>query len=148
MKAELADWETFYTEGKHFHQTAQGSVRRPEVFTPSIIENIVAMSIEKYFMAFFMHRGSLPRNHTLLDLVEEAQKMISIDPVLVESLKYMDSLQRICSVFDYTIIPPERSDVPRFLETLDAVARLVGPELDSVSSLAGKPASAGISSTL
>jgi len=144
MKAELADWETFYKDGKHFHQTAQGSVRRPEVFTPSIIENIAAMSIEKYFMAFFMHRGSLPRNHTLLDLVEEAQKLISMDPVLVESLKYMDSLQRICSVFEYTIIPPSQSDVPRFLETLDAVARLVGPELDSVLSLAGKPEPAGI----
>ena len=141
MKAELADWETFYTEGKRYHQTAQGSVRRPEVFTPSIIENIVAMSIEKYFMAFFMRRGSLPRNHTLLDLVEEAQKLISMDPVLVESLMYMDSLQRICSVFEYTIIPPERSDVPRFLEAIDGVARLVGPELDSVSALTGKPAS-------
>jgi len=143
MKAELADWETFYKDGKHFHQTAQGSVRRPEVFTPSIIENIAAMSIEKYFMAFFMHRGCLPRNHTLLDLLEEAQKMITLDPVLVESLKYMDSLQRICSVFEYTIIPPALSDVPRFLETLDAVARLVGPELDSVLPPTGIPAEAG-----
>ena len=143
MKEQLVDWNTFYIEGKQFHKTARGSVHRPEVFTPLIIENIAAMSIEKYFMAYFMHRGGLPHNHTLVDLLEEAQATLSMDPSLVESLRYMDSLQRICSAFNYSIIPPALSDVPRFLETLDAVARLVGPELDSVSPPAEIPAEAG-----
>jgi len=133
MKAELADWKAFYKEGTQYHRTAQGSVRRPEVFTPEIIENLAAMSIEKYFMAIFMHRGILPKNHTLLDLMEEASLCFPLDPVLVESLTYMDSLQRICSLFECEITQPLPTDVPRFLEAIDLVAHLASQELGVAS---------------
>ena len=132
MKAELADWKAFYREGVQYHRTAQGSVRRPEVFTPTIIENLAAMSIEKYFMAIFMRRGILPRNHTLLDLMGEAKLYFPLDPILVDSLEYMDSLQRICSLFECEVSAPAANDVPRFLETVDRVARLALQELGSV----------------
>lgn len=129
MKGEMADWNTFYTEGKGYHRTAQGSVRRPEVFTPGIIQNLAAMGIEKYFMAIFMHRGMLPRNHTMTDLIAEAKEHFTIDSTLEQTLLYMDSLQRICSMDDISITEPAPSDVPRFLSALDTVAALAEREL-------------------
>jgi len=135
MKAESADWVPFLEDGARYHRTAQGSVRRPEVFTPAIIQNVAAMGIEKYFMAIFLRRGTLPRNHTLSDLMKEASSFLIIEPDLAETLRFMDSLQRICSIDDYSIETPSESDVPRFLSALDAVARLAEREL----SLAGLP---------
>lgn len=132
MKPTQADWEIFYLEGSRYHRTAQGSVRRPEVFTPVIVENIVAMGIEKYFMAIFMHRGTLPRNHTLLDLVEEASAFMTLDVELTDTLRYMDSLQKICSIYDISTTPPAPKDIPRFISAIDAVARLAETELGSV----------------
>ncbi|MBN1615965.1 MAG: hypothetical protein JW875_01535 [Spirochaetales bacterium] len=119
MVSELADWKTFLMEGNKFHRTAQGSVRRPEVFTPAIIQGIAAMGIEKYFMAIFAHRGMLPRNHTMGDLLEEASDFLSISAETEATLRYMDSLQRICSMDDFSIIDSTKADIPRFLAALD-----------------------------
>ncbi len=129
MKSDLGGWESFFEEGMKYHKTAQRSVRRPEVFTPAIIQNIAAMSIEKYFMAIFMHRGQLPRNHTMTDLLEEAHEFLSIRPDLEETLRYMDSLQRICSVDDIQVTAPKEEDVPRFIEAATLVSELAGKEL-------------------
>jgi HEPN domain-containing protein len=87
------------------------------------------MGIEKYFMAIFMHRGKLPRNHTMTDLLEEAKSFLPIRPDLEKTLRYMDSLQRICSMDDFEIRAPEKSDVPRFIEATTMVAELAGKEL-------------------
>ncbi len=136
MKSQLADWRSFYNEAKSFHKTAQGSVRRPEVFTPGLVHNLSAMSIEKYFMAIFMHRGLLPRNHTMGDLLEEAKPLFPIDAEIEETLRYMDSLQAICSVEHFKITEPRREDIPRFLKALEAVSAIaaveIGPAAESV----------------
>ena len=124
MVSELADWKTFLEEGKKFHRTAQGSVRRPDVFTPAIIQNVAALGIEKYFMAVFAKRGMLPRNHTMTDLLEEAQGFITLSGETEQTLRYMDSLQRICSMDDFSIADPLPEDVPRFLEALDELQTL------------------------
>lgn len=128
MVNELVDWKTFLEEGRSYHRTAQGSVRRPEVFTSEIVQNLAAMGIEKYFMALFMHRGMLPRNHTMGDLLSEAEGIFAIEPEVAETLLYMDSLQRICSMDDFEISSPRREDIPRFLSALDAMARLAERE--------------------
>lgn len=128
MKSPLVDWKTFYDEGKSYHKTAQGSVRRPEIFTPGIIQNLSAMSIEKYFMAIFMYRGLLPRNHTMSDLIWEAKKLFPLDPELEKILLYMDSLQAICSIDDFKITEPQPSDVPDFLKAVTMVASLADRE--------------------
>ncbi len=118
MVSELADWKTFLEEGRTYHRTAQGSVRRPDVFTPAIIQNIAGMGIEKYFMAIFAKRGILPRNHTMTDLLEESGAYITLSKKTGDTLRYMDSLQRICSVDDFSISDPLPEDIPRFLEAL------------------------------
>jgi hypothetical protein len=124
-----SEWGKFFDEGKAFHKTAKGSLKRPRVFTPEIVQNIAGMGIEKYFMAIFMHRGLLPRNHTMQDMLEEAKSFMGIPAELEETLLYMDSLQSICSVFDFKIIKPKPEDVLRFVQAIDTVALLAEREL-------------------
>jgi hypothetical protein len=134
------DWEQFYADAQGFHKTVRGGLKRPEVFTPEIVQNIAAMGIEKYFMAVFTHRGLLPQNHTMRDFVEEVKAFLDLPAGLEESLLYFDSLQSICSIDDYKIIKPSPEDLPRFVEAIDAVALLADREL------AASPAAASLSS--
>ncbi len=124
------EWYTFYQDGVKLHKTTKGSIKRPEIFTPVIVENLAAMSIEKYFMAIFMSKDRLPANHTLQDLYTEAQTFMALDPSLVEILEYMNSLQQICSVLAPTIIPAQEEDIPKFIQAVDMVAALANKELE------------------
>ncbi|WP_041611036.1 hypothetical protein [Treponema primitia] len=129
MKIQKKDWEQFFEDGQGFHRTVRGSVKRPEVFTPEIIQNVAAMGIEKYFMSIFTHRGLLPQNHTMSDFVGEVKAFMTLPADLEESLLYFDSLQSICSVFDFRIIKPVPEDVPRFMDAIDRVALLAEQEI-------------------
>jgi HEPN domain-containing protein len=122
-------WQEFMEDGKAFHRTARGSLKRPEVFTPELVQNIAAMGIEKYFMAIFAHRGLLPRNHTMGDLLDEAKTFMAIPEDLEASLRYFDSLQAICSMDDFMITKPAPEEAPRFVEAIDRVAELAEQEL-------------------
>jgi hypothetical protein len=125
---EKKDWELFLEEAKGYHKTVRGSVKRPEVFTPELIQNIAAMGIEKYFMSAFMRRGLLPRNHTMQDLVEEAKAFLPLSKALEEDLLYFDTLQSICSIDNIQIIKPRPGDVDRFVSAIDQVALLAEHE--------------------
>jgi hypothetical protein len=122
------NWEVFFEDGLGYHKTVLGSLKRPKVFTPELIQNIAAMGIEKYFMAIFMHRGLLPRNHTMTDLMEDYRAIGKLPEELEDDLRFFDSLQSICSIDDYTIIKPDLADVPRFVDAVNKVAILAGEE--------------------
>jgi hypothetical protein len=126
---EKTDWEKFLEDGRAFHRTARGSLKRPAVFTPELVQNIAAMGIEKYFMAIFTHRGLLPRNHTMGDLIDEAKTFMTIPEDLEASLRYFDSLQSICSMDSYKITKPVPEEAPCFVEAIDRVAMLAEQEL-------------------
>jgi hypothetical protein len=123
------DWEQFLEDGRAFHRTARGSLKRPGVFTPDLVQNIAAMGIEKYFMAIFMHRGLLPRNHTMGDLIDAAKTFMAIPEDLEASLRYFDSLQSICSMDYFMITKPAPEEAPRFVEAIDRVGALAEREL-------------------
>ncbi|MDR2762564.1 MAG: hypothetical protein LBB88_08200 [Planctomycetaceae bacterium] len=126
----IQDWREFFEDGYSFHKTARGAVNRPDVFTPTIIQNIAAMAIEKYFMAIFRKRGFMPLNHTMTDLVNAATTIaLPISSELLETLYYMDQLQQICSLDSFKIIEPVQSDVSRFLKAASDVANLAAKEL-------------------
>ncbi|MDR2171034.1 MAG: hypothetical protein LBP59_12900 [Planctomycetaceae bacterium] len=126
----ISDWQQFFEDGRNFHKTACGAVKRPEIFTPEIIQNIAAMAIEKYFMAIFMKRGFMPFNHTMTDLISAAAAMaLPLKSDLIETLYYMDKLQQICSFDSFKITPPTETDIPRFIKAADDVAELAAKEL-------------------
>jgi hypothetical protein len=130
MDKQKQDWEQYFEDGQGFHRTVRGSVKRPEVFTPELIQNIAAMGIEKYFMSIITHRGLLPQNHTMSDFVEESKVFMTLPPDLEKSLLYFDSLQSICSIYDFTIIKPKPEDIPLFVDAIDLVANLAEQEIE------------------
>lgn len=121
MTHALSDWEEFYNDGKSFHKRTRMSIGQRQIYTPTLIQNLAAMSIEKYLMAIFMNRGILPRNHTMFDLVEELKQIIPVTPSLEKILLYMDSLQQICSIDNIIITSPKEDDIPDFLAAVDQV---------------------------
>jgi hypothetical protein len=125
----VPEWKKFYDEGRAYHKTARGGLKRPEVFTPEIVQNIAAMGIEKYCMSIFMHRGTLPQNHTMEDFIEGLREFFPLPADLEGSLRYFDSLQQICSLDNYRITKPEAADLPRFLEAINRIALLAEREL-------------------
>ncbi|MDR3248364.1 MAG: hypothetical protein LBT39_06220 [Treponema sp.] len=126
---DIPEWKKFFDEGRAYHKTARGSLKRPQVFTPEIVQNIAAMGIEKYFMAIFLHRGTLPQNHTMEDFICEVKAFLPLPAALEESLRYFDSLQQICSIDNYKVVKPKDDDGPRFIDAIDRVARLAELEL-------------------
>jgi len=122
-------WVEFYHEGLAFSRTARGALSRPRVFTPEILQNIVAMAIEKYFMAICLKRGQLPDNHTMMDLLDAMKGKIVIPEETQKTLLYMDELQQICSVELFHIEKPNPEDVSRFMDALTVVSTLTQREL-------------------
>jgi hypothetical protein len=128
VSEQQEDWERFLEEGRGFHRTVLGGLKRPEVFTPELIQNIAAMGIEKYLRAVFTRRGMLPRNHTMGDLTGELKTLLTVPEDLEASLLYFDSLQAICSFDHFRIVKPSPGDVDRFVETINRVALLAERE--------------------
>jgi len=109
--SDKKDWEVFLDEGRAYHKTAKGSLKRPEVFTPGIVQNICAMAIEKYFMAIFTQRGLFPANHTMTDFIEGMKSIAPLEADLEKKLRRFDELQSICSLEFYKIEEPQKEDI-------------------------------------
>ena len=122
-------WEEKYSSGNGYRKTAHNAQNRTAVFTPSIIRNICAMGIESYFMAVFMHRGLLPRNHTMQDLLEDAEKLFPIEPGLKKAMLKIDNQMQLCSLENFKLTDASPDDVPEFLKALDDVAAVADREL-------------------
>lgn len=110
-------WETFFDEGKAFLLTATAAhQKQKKAFTPEILYNIIAMSIEKFVMAALMKHGALPYNHTMSDLVEALDTAF---PAMIrdvrEQLLDLDKYQEICDVDAFTIRPPGADEIPGML---------------------------------
>lgn len=125
---DVQSWVVFYRDGCAFERTARGAVHRAHVFTPEILQNLVAMAIEKYFMAICLKRGQLPYNHTMADLLEAMKDKIVIPDETQKTLLYMDQLQQICSVELFHIEKPRAEDVSRFIDALTVVSELIQQE--------------------
>ena len=119
----MKDYETYLKDGQSYHRTAVGAQKRREVFNAEIIYNLLAMAIEKYFMAFFDKQGTLPDNHTFTDLIDSANKIKPLDEDLVIELKALETFQDICPVFeDYQRREPNEEQLQRMYAVTERVA--------------------------
>lgn len=93
-------WLEFMQDGDAYLKTARGGQKRPSVFTPEILYNLLAMAIEKHIMAALIFKGTLADNHTFTDMIQSAKELCPLDDALVQTLTELESYQEICSVFD------------------------------------------------
>ena len=127
----IRGWEEFLADGEAYLRTAKGAyTKRKAVFTPEILYNLIAMAIEKFVMAALMQRGTMPYNHTMLDLVEAMEntfpgRMKELGKGLLE----MDKYQEICDLDGFKIVPPGMEEIPGMLELAEQMHTLVIEEL-------------------
>jgi hypothetical protein len=128
------EWQTFIDDGDRYLTAAAGGLkRRPEVFTPEILYNLVAMAIEKHAMGYLMHHHRMPDNHTLRDLMDALKELGGLDDRLYGRVVEMERFQEICSVFEYHRDIPDARDAAEFLEIGDQVRAFVKNRLSTAS---------------
>ncbi len=120
IKAEpvaIQGWEEYLHDGDAFLQTGLAAhEKKKRAFTPEILYNIVAMAIEKHVMAALMHKGELPYNHTMGDLVAAMEEVFPrAIAEIKDGLLDLDRYQEICDVDTFNIIPPTVDELPIML---------------------------------
>ena len=129
-----SDWQQFLDEGDRYLKTAAGgAARRPGVFTPEILYNLVAMAIEKHIMGYLMYHRQLPDNHTLRDLMDALRKLGDLDEDLYGKVVDMDRFQEICSVFQYRREIPKAEDIATFLDLGEQIRTFIKKRLITAS---------------
>ena len=101
-------YQEFWKEGVQYLKVSKGGLKRPEVFTTDILYNLLALSIEKYFMAALVCHGDLADNHTFSDLIDSAKRVRPVDSDLAARLIEAEGYQNICPAFDGYM----RKDIP------------------------------------
>ncbi|MEN9354124.1 MAG: hypothetical protein RL318_1449 [Fibrobacterota bacterium] len=100
----------FLKEGDSYLKTVKNSGKRPEVFTPEIVFNMLGMAIEKLMMATLTYCGCLPENHTFHDLADAWRAAVGdMAPERKRLLESLDSHNNLCSLdaFHQRIPTPE-----------------------------------------
>lgn len=118
------EWREFMDEGDAYLKTARGGQRRPAVFTPEILYNILGLAIEKHVMAALIAKGMLADNHTFTDLIDATKQVGEIDGTIAGQLRKFESYQNICPVFSgyhRADIPP--GAIPEMIKTAEEVRK-------------------------
>ena len=123
------EWQHYYKEGSQFLDLAAAGLHNRQKFNGEALYNIIAMAIEKHFMALLLSKNSMPEGHTLKDLLAAAAHFITVDMELIKGLDFMDSLQEICSVDEFTIREPTQEELTRMVEIAWSVKKSVLQEL-------------------
>lgn len=116
MLVQITGWRQYIREGEQYLRCAVNAAeKRPGVFTPVILYNLIAMAIEKFLMGFLMHHGALAENHTMIDILRSVEKIIGPQRQMAEDFRYLDSFQEICDIDAYNRREPTMDEIPRIL---------------------------------
>jgi hypothetical protein len=85
---------------KYYNTASKGRKNKPNIFIPDILYNLLAMSIEKFFMGVLVFKGDMADNHTFTDLINSAGRFMSLPDDFVRRLKELEAYQDICPVFE------------------------------------------------
>ncbi len=124
-------WKEFWERGESYLRVAEKGLQRPDKFNAAALYNIVALAIEGLFMGRFVAAGTLPRNHTLLDLVEEERELGSLPDDVAERLIAMDAFQNLCSLAAYERKEATREDIVSFVSLASQVRDILSVRLPS-----------------
>ena len=112
----LPEWREYFGQGDQFLALAAKGVDRLDKFNGEALYNLLAMAMEKHFMALFLQRGRLPEGHTLHELIQAADGLIRVDLRLLEEISVMDSFQEICSNDEFVKKTPSTVELKRFID--------------------------------
>lgn len=115
-------WSEFFDEGDAYLKTARGGQKRPAIFTPEILYNILGLAIEKHVMAALVSKGTLADNHTFTDLIDATKQVGEMDQSIADQLRKFEGYQNICPVFaGYHRAEVPEEAIPEMIDTATAV---------------------------
>jgi hypothetical protein len=104
-------------EADQYLKAAVGGLKREAVFTPEILYNILGMAIEQYCLALLYYKGTMPDNHTFLDLVEAMSMVEPVPEDLKKELRDLQAYQEICCLDAYVRKVPNRTAILGMIDT-------------------------------
>lgn len=132
MNDDTGDWRDFIRDGDRLLKTADaGGKKRPRVFTPEILYNLIAMAIEKHVMGYLLFNNRLPDNHTLRDLMDAARQVGELDAELHRKTVAYDRFQEICAIAAYHRDVPDAEDTAAFLRVACEVRDFVSARTET-----------------
>lgn len=127
----IQGWEKFLEHGNGYLRAATGAYCNGNTrFTAGILYNIIAMAIEKFVMAALMRHGTMPYNHTMIDLVGAMEQTFpGAIADIRQGMLQLDTYQDICDPYDFTITEPGRDEIPAMLNLAGKLQQLVRDNL-------------------
>jgi hypothetical protein len=126
----ITGWQEMYRAACDYAKAIEKATDHTSVFSPETTRNICSLALEKFFMAFFMHRGMLPQNHRMTDLLITAEEFLSISRETKAALLKIDNQMDLCSLDNVSITPPPATDIPEFVAAVFEVKNLVSGALN------------------
>jgi len=94
----ISETALFLEEGDKYLKVVSGAHKRPEVFTLELMFNLLTLAIEKHAMAILMACGTLPENHTFLDLLEGLKWVMPVSEANHATLSTLHEEESMCSL--------------------------------------------------
>ena len=116
------DYTQWLIEGAQYQKA--GCSGNQKKFTPTIAYNILSMSLESYCMAIMDKHKYLPENHTIYDLVDGLERVISLDKQLKARILDLAKYQEICSIAAFKIASPDEDAISEFKSVIGLVEEL------------------------
>lgn len=123
MYENKLNWETWLKNGDQYLKAATPAGKKSR-FGTDIRYNLLSMSLESYIMAILDYNGTLPDNHTFIDLITALEKVMPVDEKLRERILKYESIQSICIIEEYTRSDPSEEDIDDLRGAILEISRL------------------------
>ncbi len=123
MAENKLNWQTWLKNGDQYLKAATPKGEKSR-FGTDIQYNLLSMSFEGYAMAILDYHGTLPDNHTFIDLVTALELVSPLEQSLKGRILKHESLQSICSIDKYSRTDPTEEEIADLREAIQEVSRI------------------------
>lgn len=113
----ISETESFLEEGDKYLKVVLNAHKRPQIFTLELMFNLLTLAIEKHAMAILMACGTLPENHTFLELLEGIKWVMPVSEANHKTLLSLHQEESMCS-----LDAPPKPRIPTAEQMIDYMA--------------------------
>ena len=94
----ISGTQDYLTEGDRYLKVVVNAHKRPEIFDGEMRFSLLTMAIEKHVMALLMSTGTLPPNHTFVDLLDGLKWVVPVSEEVDAQLRQLDRHESMCGL--------------------------------------------------